>query len=116
MIHMTEDLANEIEPDALREAELFQAREVLGDLVGRRIAGIRVEETRIAVEADDGRGYYFYGFMGSSLTGEDDALRRPPGRPGSRRAPRARRRSRPGGRRRTAPAAARRMRDRSSRR
>ena len=73
MTDMTEDLANEIEPDALREAELFQAREVLGDLVGRRITDVRVEDTRIAVVADDGTRYFFYGFMGSALAGEDDA-------------------------------------------
>ena len=72
MIDMTENMAHDIEPDALREAELMQAREVLGELVGRRIADVRIEETRIAVEADNGTSYFFYGFMGSSRSGEDD--------------------------------------------
>jgi len=71
MIDMTEDFLNDIEPDALREAELFQAREVLGDLIGRTIVDVRVEETRIAVETEDGTRYFFYGFMGTSLPGED---------------------------------------------
>ena len=74
MIDMTEnDIANEIEPDALREAELLQAREILRDLVGQTIVDVRVEDTRISVAAEDGARYYFYGFMGASLPGEDDS-------------------------------------------
>ena len=73
MIDMTEnDIANEIEPDALREAEMLQAREILHELVGRTIADVRVEDTRISVATEDGARYFFYGFMGSSLPGEDD--------------------------------------------
>jgi hypothetical protein len=72
MMDMTDDIANDIEPDALREAELFQARELLSELVGRSIVDVRIEETRITVVADDGARYYFYGFMGASLAGEDD--------------------------------------------
>jgi hypothetical protein len=72
MIDMTENIANDIEPDALREAEMLQAREVLGELVGRRIADVRVEDTRISVESEDGTRYFFYGFMGSSLPGDHD--------------------------------------------
>ena len=64
---MTEDIAQDIESDTLREAELMQARSLLGDLVGRRVTGVRVEDTRIAVEADNGITYYFYGFMGEGL-------------------------------------------------
>jgi len=71
MIDMTENIANDIEPDALREAELMQAREILGELAGRTISAVRVEDTRIAVVADDGATYFFYGFMGASLAGED---------------------------------------------
>lgn len=56
-----------IEPDALREAELMQAKELLGEMVGRTIADVRVEETRIAIETDDGTSYFFYGFMGEEV-------------------------------------------------
>ena len=61
---MTEDLAEYIDSDSLREAELMQARTMLQRLVGRTIVALRVEETRIALDTDDGVTYYFYGFMG----------------------------------------------------
>jgi hypothetical protein len=61
---MTHDIDDSLEPDGLRQAELFQARDVLHRLVGRRIADLRVEETRIALVTDDGATVYFYGFMG----------------------------------------------------
>jgi hypothetical protein len=61
---MTEDLATDIDPDGLREAELMQARDVLQKLVGRTISALRVEDTRIALVTDDNATYYFYGFMG----------------------------------------------------
>jgi hypothetical protein len=64
---MTEDLATDIDPDGLREAELLQARQMLQKLVGRTIRDLRVEETRIALETDDGSTYYFYGFMGEDV-------------------------------------------------
>lgn len=54
----------EIEPEALRAAEFMQAQELLGGMVGRRITSAQLEETRIAIETDDGAVYYFYGFMG----------------------------------------------------
>ena len=54
----------EVEPEALRAAELLQAEQRLRQLVGRRISGIRVEETRIGIEVDGGTIAYFYGFMG----------------------------------------------------
>jgi hypothetical protein len=54
----------QIEPDALRAAEFMQAEHVLKGMVGRRIADARVEETRIAIQTDDGKTYFFYGFMG----------------------------------------------------
>ncbi|MBV9409479.1 MAG: hypothetical protein JO164_11695 [Candidatus Eremiobacteraeota bacterium] len=54
----------EIEPEALRAAEFMQAQELLGGMVGRRIVSAQLEETRIAIETDDGSVYYFYGFMG----------------------------------------------------
>jgi hypothetical protein len=64
---MTEDLATDIDPEGLREAELLQARQMLQKLVGRTIRDLRVEETRIALETDDGSTYYFYGFMGEDV-------------------------------------------------
>ncbi len=64
---MTEDLSADIDPEGLREAELMQARALLAPLVGRTIADLRVEETRIALETDDGATYYFYGFMGEDV-------------------------------------------------
>jgi hypothetical protein len=64
---MTEDLSADIDPDGLREAELFQARALLQRLVGRTIVDLRVEETRIALVTDDGVTYYFYGFMGEDI-------------------------------------------------
>ncbi len=59
----------QIEPDALRAAEFMQAQHVLSGMVGRTVAAARVEETRIAIETDGGRTYYFYGFMGESSGG-----------------------------------------------
>jgi len=64
---MTEDLAHDIDPEGLREAELMQARAILRRLVGRTIVDLRVEETRIALVTDDGVTYYFYGFMGEDV-------------------------------------------------
>jgi hypothetical protein len=64
---MTDDLAQDIESDTLREAELMQARSLLGRLIGRTITDLRVEETRIAMVTDDGVTYYFYGFMGEDV-------------------------------------------------
>ena len=61
---MTEDLSTDIESDSLREAELMQARTILQRLVGRTITAVRFEDTRIALETDDGAVRYFYGYMG----------------------------------------------------
>ncbi len=54
----------EIEPEALRAAEFMQAKELLSSMVGRRVVAARLEDTRIAIETDDGTTYFFYGFMG----------------------------------------------------
>ena len=54
----------EIEPEALRAAEFMQAAEVLATMPGKRITAARLEETRIAIETEDGTVYFFYGFMG----------------------------------------------------
>ena len=64
---MREDLTGDVDPEGLREAEMMQARELLQRLVGRTIVDLRVEETRIALETDDGVTYYFYGFMGKDV-------------------------------------------------
>lgn len=69
---MTENIALDIESDSLREAEMMQAKALLADLVGRKVTAVRVEETRIAIEADNGISYYFYGFMGEGLPGTPD--------------------------------------------
>ncbi|HYW52340.1 MAG TPA: hypothetical protein VE826_00150 [Dongiaceae bacterium] len=58
----------EIDPEALRAAEFMQAQELLGGMVGRRIVSAQLEETRIAIETDDGSVYYFYGFMGEDAS------------------------------------------------
>jgi hypothetical protein len=63
----------EVEPEALRAAEFMQAQELLGAMVGRRVVSAQVEETRIAIETDDGSIYYFYGFMGEDAAGEAEA-------------------------------------------
>jgi hypothetical protein len=62
----------EIEPEALRAAEFMQAQELLGGMVGRRIVSAQLEETRIAIETDDGSVYYFYGFMGEDAAAQTE--------------------------------------------
>jgi len=58
----------EAEPEGLRAAELLQVRDVLGGLVGKRVAEAAVEETRVAITTTDGCRYYFYGFLGSEAS------------------------------------------------
>lgn len=67
---MKDDPLLEIDPEALRAAEFMQAQELLGGMVGRRIVSANLEETRIAIETDDGSVYYFYGFMGEDSSEE----------------------------------------------
>ena len=55
----------DIDPDALREAEFEQTRWVLDGLAGKVIRSASVEETRIVIETSEGNKYFFYGFMGS---------------------------------------------------
>ena len=54
----------DVEPELLRAAEFMQAKELLSAMVGRRVVKAELEDTRIAVETDDGTTYFFYGFMG----------------------------------------------------
>ena len=69
----------EIDPEALRAAEFMQVQELLGGMVGRRIVSAQLEETRIAIETDDGSIYYFYGFMGEDSAEGEDASAETPG-------------------------------------
>jgi hypothetical protein len=55
----------DIDPEALREAEFEQTQWVLDELVGKTIAKASMEDTRIVIETGDGNRYFFYGFMGS---------------------------------------------------
>ena len=66
-MNRVDHLEDDIEPDALREAELMQARDLLEGLEGRTITAVRVEDTRITIETDDGVASYFYGFMGQDV-------------------------------------------------
>jgi hypothetical protein len=50
----------------------MQAQEMIGGMVGRRIVSAQLEETRIAIETDDGAIYYFYGFMGEETPPEPE--------------------------------------------
>jgi hypothetical protein len=58
----------EVDSEALRAAEFMQAQELLGAMVGRRVVSAQLEDTRIAIETDDGSVYYFYGFMGEDTS------------------------------------------------
>ena len=62
----------DIDPDALRAAEFMQAQDLLAGMVGKQVVAAQLEETRIAVELDDGAIYYFYGFMGEDAPAADD--------------------------------------------
>jgi len=55
----------EIDFDALREAENEQTRWILEDLSGKTIKKADIEDRRIVLETNDGNRYFFYGFMGS---------------------------------------------------
>jgi hypothetical protein len=56
---------NDIEPEALREAEFGTVQSVLDSMVGKRIEAAAIGDTRIALTTDDGITYSFYGFLGS---------------------------------------------------
>src|SRR5579884_3892979 len=62
---MVPDL-NDIEPEALREAEFGTVQAVLDSMVGKRIVSATLDETHIEIRTDDGSAYSFYGFLGSS--------------------------------------------------
>ena len=62
---------NEIDPDAIREAEFVQVQAILETLCGKTIKRASVEETRIVVETNEGDRYFFFGFMGSRSSKAD---------------------------------------------
>jgi hypothetical protein len=55
----------DVDSDALREAEYEQTRWVLDELAGKTIKAAEIAERRIVIETQDGNRYFFYGFMGS---------------------------------------------------
>jgi len=61
---MADKLTADVDPDALRQAEFFQAQMILDTLVGKTIVSAQIEDTRIAVSTADGLTVFFYGFMG----------------------------------------------------
>jgi UDP-3-O-acyl-N-acetylglucosamine deacetylase len=69
---MVPDL-NDIEPEALREAEFGTVQAVLDSMVGTRIVSATLDETHIEIRTDDGSAYSFYGFLGSSGPKRSDA-------------------------------------------
>lgn len=69
---MTSPDLNDIEPEALRDAEFGTVQAVLDAMVGRRITSAAIGDTRIAIETDDGTTYSFYGFLGSGQRSHTD--------------------------------------------
>jgi hypothetical protein len=71
---LLKDIANDefvhelqdIDPEALREAEFEQTQGILNTLEGKTIASATMEEARIVIETVDGNRYFFFGFMASS--------------------------------------------------
>jgi hypothetical protein len=57
-------LMEEEPPDALREAEFFQAQTILENLAGKTVASAELEATRVVITTSDGSRYFFYGFLG----------------------------------------------------
>ncbi len=55
----------DVDSDALRDAEYEQTRWVLDELAGKTIKAAEVEDRRIVIETQGGNRYFFYGFMGS---------------------------------------------------
>jgi len=55
---------HDVDPEALREAEMEQTRGILEKIVGKTIVRAELEDTRIVVETSEGNRYFFYGFMG----------------------------------------------------
>jgi hypothetical protein len=70
---MTTPDLNDIEPDALREAEFGTVQSVLDSMVGKRVASAAIGDTRISVTTEDGTTYSFYGFLGSGTRPKKDA-------------------------------------------
>ncbi len=56
----------DIDPEALREAEFEQTQGILNTLKGKTIKAATMEDARIVIETADGNRYFFFGFMASS--------------------------------------------------
>lgn len=71
---LLKDIANDefvrelqdIDPEALREAEFEQTQGILNTLEGKTIRSATMEDARIVIETADGNRYFFFGFMASS--------------------------------------------------
>lgn len=63
---------NDVEPDALREAEFGAVQSLLDTMVGKRISSASIEDTHITVATEDGTEYFFYGFLGGGIPGSPD--------------------------------------------
>jgi hypothetical protein len=73
---MTTPDLNDIEPEALREAEFGTVQAVLDSMVGRRITSAWIDDVHVEVTTDDGSVYSFYGFLGSGKPPQDEDLTR----------------------------------------
>ncbi len=65
LLEVDTDSLQDVDPDALREAEFEQTQSILDTLVGKSIKAATIEDTRIVLETSDGNRYFFFGFMGS---------------------------------------------------
>jgi hypothetical protein len=54
----------DVDPDAIRAAELAEARSLLDTMVGKTIETAFPSETRIIVKTEDGSRFSFYGLIG----------------------------------------------------
>jgi hypothetical protein len=70
---MTTPDLNDIEPEALREAEFGTVQAILDSMIGKRVKTATIGDAHIEVTTDDGAVYSFYGFLGSGgpTQGED---------------------------------------------
>jgi hypothetical protein len=71
---LLKDIANDdfvldlqdIDPEALRQAEFEQTQAILNTLGGKLIRSATVENSRIVIETADGNRYFFFGFMAAA--------------------------------------------------
>ncbi len=53
----------DVDSDALRAAEFAEAQEILNTMIGKKITGAQMGDTRITITTADGNQYFFYGFL-----------------------------------------------------